>query len=218
MIAQNLFKLSVYGDGPEKCVMTQAKEKISFIDISTKHQMDSLSIVPGKPGYPALDVECAVFCYPGTGGHVWVNFKHLVECLGLQAVVGNPCDWFRKRADRWDSLAQDHGLSTLAVRPSQPYKKADLEKFPERCLLFPSVSVHFLLFLSERSAWAWSSRHGKLSEEKARKAFDRVFQGLMAHLPPDFILHVRLDRGATQATLGHRGALPAHALSSPSLP
>ena len=165
------------------------------------HRIGSFTIVDASPGFQEIIVVGAAFEYDRGSGRLFLNFIDFVKRLNL-VKNRNGSDWFGKRSARWRATAEKFGGTFDCLKPSIPYKVADQEGSPEKCLEFPSMSLRFLVLFSLRCSWAASERHGRLQEEADRIAFQRVYKGIMAKLPASFGALVRCDWQAQKVGLG----------------
>ncbi|CAK0820040.1 unnamed protein product, partial [Prorocentrum cordatum] len=197
-IAQNLMTAAAYGDHADRehtmsITFSATGESIKIRDIASRHRMGKFQISPASPGDTGIVFEGAAFESERFSGRLYFNFLQIAVALGLQNSHANASAWFHKRRQRWEQTSQRFGGSGLCLRPSVPYGRLpDDDTDAERCLMFPSISLRFTVLLTLRSFAATHTRHGLLKSD-SKDACEKVFIGLIAKLPVDMQIPIRLD-------------------------
>lgn len=153
-------------------------------DYARSHNSLIVPLIPSLPGVQQVDVAGAVFEKWQFGGHVWFNALDFARKLDLQGRQSKPSRWFQKAAQQWKGMVSKFDLGSLSIRYSQPFSTT-VTPDPERCLVYPSFSLGFLILLSVRSFAANDKRSGMVKEGHNRRQYQRVFQALLGRLPED---------------------------------
>ncbi len=156
-----------------------------------------IHLVQGKPGAPGIQSAAAIFERWNPAGHVWVCTSALSTSLELPEGVGH-WKWWQNKRTAISCMSTKFDLGNLAFRPSMPFKDADRETYPDRCLPYCSISVGSLLLVSLRCSTAASNRSGGLNNEGGASAFRMLFKGMMEYMPQDLPFCSSL-RGVTRS-------------------
>ena len=199
--AQNVMSAAVYSNGDDVSIVSASGERIHNHVYQSAHHLCTVCLVKPSPCRPEISVQAAVFEHHSIDGYMWVNFSDLMMKLNVEKTHGKASEWFQIRADRWRSVNEKFFHGQFGVLSSQSYGSvADSPR--RRCLMFPSVSVKFLVLLALRSAHSGNRNHGLLQTPGSKEAFRLLFESLLGHLPSDFTISVRLDAAPTLAGRG----------------
>jgi hypothetical protein len=123
----------------------QVLRKRALHDMLRKHVTVDLTLHMAGMMNPDVVITAAIFAASTFGVRTYLSCTDIYKKLSLDMYPGDAAQWFQKHRDSLTKLAEKLGLGEHAVRYCVPWKSADADSKPERCMSFNGLSTHLVI-------------------------------------------------------------------------
>jgi hypothetical protein len=162
-------------------------------EMMRKHAAVDVTLTVPELAADSLSIQAGIFASVCDGARTYLDIFAVYSKLGLTLYPGSASTWFQKRRPTFIRIADRFSLGQHAVRFCVPWKDADADAFPDKCLSFNGLSVQLVLASFSAMAFSESKQAGGVTDVVNATKLRAFLGALLAMTPSSWSLRLVLS-------------------------